>query len=615
MIELDLTQYQDYEALSTREWIVTNGLGGYGSGTVAGSLTRGYHGYLVAALNPPQERTLMVAKLDERLTVGATTVPLYANAWDFDMVEQDNLAYLKRFYLDGTTPTWEFEVEGTRLQKQVWMEQGANITYVQYRLLAGAEASIDLHALTDYRDHHSHTRADERAAMRAEAVERGVQVIAYDGARPLHILTDRAAVQLENLWVHDFHLAVETYRGLLDREDYFCSARFSANLSAGESFTIAMSADGPPDLDAEAAYQRRKDHESALLAASPFSDERDEIQQLVLAADQFIVKRVVAGDEAGKTVIAGYHWFGDWGRDTMIALPGLTLSTGRPEIAQRILRTFARYVNQGMLPNNFPEVGEQPGYNTVDATLWYFEAIRDYVATTGDKTLVEDLYPVLRDIIEWHQRGTRYQIRVAHDGLLFSGEYGVQLTWMDAKVDDWVVTPRSGKAVEINALWYNTLLSMAHFSELVDNSPDAYIKAAEQVKVAFERYWYAEGGYLYDVIDVPTAGGPKDDPALRPNQLFAVSLPHSPLEPERQKAVVDACTKALLTPRGLRSLAPDDEDYIAQYGGDRVARDGAYHQGTVWGWLIGPYVSAHLRAYGDPAAARAALEPVSYTHL
>jgi predicted glycogen debranching enzyme len=291
----------------------------------------------------------------------------------------------------------------------------------------------------------------------------------------------------------------------------------------------------------------------------------------------------------------------------MISLPGLTLAAGRLQIARQILQTYAQYIDQGMLPNRFPDLGEQPEYNSVDATLWYFEAIRAYFHTTGDQDLLEELFPFLEEIIEHHQIGTRYQIHVdPEDGLLYAGEPGVQLTWMDVKVQDWVITPRTGKPVEVNALWYNALRSMAEFAIALGRSSTAYQAMGQRVQESFDRFWYAQGGYLYDVIDGPEG----NDAKLRPNQLFTVSLHHSPLERVRQKAIVDVCARYLLTSHGLRSLAPDHSDYHPVYGGDLLTRDSAYHQGTVWGWLIGPFVSAHLRVYEDKKAARRFLSPL-----
>lgn len=328
----------------------------------------------------------------------------------------------------------------------------------------------------------------------------------------------------------------------------------------------------------------------------------------MLAADQFIVRRATPADAQGHSVIAGYPWFSDWGRDTMIALPGLALATGRPEVAASLLRTFAHFVDRGMLPNRFPDVGEAPEYNTADATLWYFEALRAYQAATGDEALARELWPTLQEMVAWHVRGTRYGIRVdPADGLLYAGEPGVQLTWMDAKVEDWVVTPRMGKAVELNALWYNALRCMAAWAEQWGGEPAGpYMAWAERVRAGFGRFWHPTLGYCYDVLDGPDGHEAK----LRPNQLFAVALPYSPLDAAQQKAVVDACARELWTPHGLRSLAPGDPAYIGHYGGDRRQRDAAYHQGAVWSWLIGPFVQAHLRVYGDRALARSYLLPL-----
>jgi predicted glycogen debranching enzyme len=334
------------------------------------------------------------------------------------------------------------------------------------------------------------------------------------------------------------------------------------------------------------------------------------IDQLVLAADQFLVRRPRADDPDGLSVIAGYHWFGDWGRDTMIALPGLTLATGRPEAARRILTTFARFVDGGMLPNVFPDAGQEPEYNTVDAALWYVEAVRAYHAATGDDAALRELFPALELIVRGYTAGTRYGIRVDGDGLVTAGEPGVQLTWMDAKVGDWVVTPRIGKAVEINALWYNALVAMAGFARRLGRSTAAWEAMAERAAASFTRFWNAEAGYCYDVIDTPAGV----DVTLRPNQILAVSLPESPLSPARQRAVVDACAARLLTSYGLRSLPPDHPRFRGHYGGDQWSRDGAYHQGTVWSWLLGPFALAHHRVYGDAAVARSFLRPLA-AHL
>ena len=409
-------------------------------------------------------------------------------------------------------------------------------------------------------------------------------------------MCDRGSVAVEDAWVRDFLLDVETYRGLDDRDDHLAAGTFEARLEVGEALTVVASAEQEPETDGVAAYAARRVLDAQLIAQSETGTAPQWVQQLTLAADQFIVRRPTDDDPLGRTVIAGYHWFGDWGRDTMISLPGLTLATGRPEEAAKILRTFARLVDQGMLPNRLPEAGTQPEYNTVDATLWYFEAVRATYAQSGDTLLLRDLFPVLRDIVDWHLRGTRYHIKVdERDGLLFAGEKGVQLTWMDAKIGDWVVTPRTGKPVEVNALWYNALCSMVEFARILDEPDDLYQTWATKAKEGFARFWNAEAQMCYDVIDGPDG----DDASLRPNQLLAVSLHHSPLDNEQARAVVDGCARHLLTSYGLRSLSPDHADYAGHYGGNQRERDSVYHQGTVWGWLMGPFVAAHLRVYGD----------------
>ncbi|MEL6334691.1 MAG: amylo-alpha-1,6-glucosidase, partial [Cyanobacteria bacterium J06626_26] len=336
-----------------------------------------------------------------------------------------------------------------------------------------------------------------------------------------------------------------------------------------------------------------------------------QFQQLVLAADQFIVDRPLVDEPGGKTVIAGYPWFGDWGRDTMISLPGLTLATGRFQVARTIICTFARYLDRGMLPNLFPDAGETPEYNTVDAILWYFEAIRAYYGATGDEALLREIWPQLTAVIDWHQRGTRYHIHLDSDGLIYAGEPGVQLTWMDAKVGDWVVTPRIGKPIEISALWYNALRCMEQFAGVLGKPVQDYKTLAQHTLTGFQRFW--QGAYCYDVLDGPDG----DDGALRPNQIFAVSLPFvggeigsSLLTLDQQRAVVEVCGRELLTSHGLRSLAPSHPQYIGTYGGTPLQRDGSYHQGTTWGWLLGPYVEAHYRVYKDAAQATALLKPL-----
>lgn len=604
----------DRNSAASREWLVTNGIGGYASGTIAGSLTRRYHGLLVAALNPPLGRTLLLTKLDEEVEYDGCFYPLYTNNWATGDANPLGYQNIESFKLDGTVPTWKFALGDALLVKSIWMQQGSNTTYIKYRLKRATQPiKISLEALVNYRDYHGDTQAKDWV-MDIVAVDRGVQITADDTAVPFYLLCDRAHISLTHEWYYGFALAVEQYRGMGDREDHLHVATFEATLNPGESLTFVASTEAQPDLDGTAALRMRHTYEQKLIGfwdanrPNPSKKAPAWINQLVLAADQFIVNRSVPDEAAGKTIIAGYHWFGDWGRDTMISLPGLTLATGRPEVARAILRTFAQYVSQGMLPNRFPDVGEVPEYNTVDATLWYFEAIHQYYNATDDEGLLHDLFPVLVDIIDWHCRGTRYNIHLdPSDGLLYAGETGVQLTWMDAKVDNWVVTPRIGKPVEVNALWYNALRTMARFARQVGEPHQEYEAIADRTLAKFHRFWNAETGYCYDVLDTPNG----NDDALRPNQIFAVSLPESPLPAVQQRAVVDVCGRRLVTSYGMRSLSPDHPDYQGHYGGDRYQRDGAYHQGTVWGWLLGSFVTAHLRVYNNPAIAQEWLEPMA----
>jgi predicted glycogen debranching enzyme len=606
----------DPDAAERREWLCTNGLGGFASGTVAGTLTRRYHGLLVAALTPPLGRTLVAAKLEEDVAYGGGTWALGTNRWADGTVGPRGFRDLERFHLDGTTPVWTYACGDALLEKRVWMEPGANTTYVRYRVRRAAEPlALTLRALVNHRDYHATTHADGWQ-MRVVPVEHGLRVEPFEGAARLRMLAPGGEAEAAHAWYRRFALPRERERGLDAEDDHLHAGTVRARLQVGEALTVVFSTEPAPSADGEAAWRRRQDYEADLLArwARAWPDATQApgwIRHLALAADQFVASRPLADERDGRTIIAGYHWFGDWGRDTMIALPGLALATGRPELAVRVLRTFARFLDRGMLPNRFPDDGEVPEYNTVDATLWWVEALRATHAATSDDGLLRDLWPALESVVDWHRRGTRYGIGVDPvDGLLRAGEPGVQLTWMDARVGDWVVTPRIGKPVEINALWYNALRALAGFARRLRRPAGPWDAAADRVRAGFERFWYERGGHCYDVV----AGPADDDAALRPNQLLAVSLPESPLPPERQRRIVDVCARHLLTSFGLRSLAPGDSAYCGSYVGPPRARDGAYHQGTVWGWLLGPFALAHARVHGDRLVARAFLEPMAH-HL
>jgi len=615
-LRLDRGLTTDQDAALGREWLVTNGLGGFAAGTVAGPLTRRYHGLLMAALDPPLGRTLLVASLDCTARYQGRDFGLSANEYHGDSWYPTGWRYLECFRLQGGVPIWEFALGDARLTRRIWMAQGANTTFVEYALVAAsAPLRLELTPLCTYRDYHAHSRGGWSPCV--NAIEGGVEIRAFDGAQPYRLLCSReSAFASGPAWYWNFRHRLESERGLDDTEDLFCPGRFTVELMPGDRVTLVCTAESTTEVAPDAGLPAPEPAQPALSLLRGFDAEPEWIRQLLLGADQFLVRR---GQEAdgGRTVIAGYPWFGDWGRDTMIALPGLTLATGRFEIAARILRTFAAHVDEGMLPNRFPDHGEAPEYNTADATLWYFHALDAYVAATRDLALVRELWPVLTGIIDWHLRGTRHGIAVdPADQLLRAGEPGVQLTWMDAKVGDWVVTPRIGKPVEINALWHHALVVMAELARRLRHEASAtrYAAIADAVRESFRaRFWSAAHGHLYDVVDAPDDRGQRSaaDASLRPNQIFAVSLPSSLLGRKQAQAVVDACSRALLTPVGLRSLSPEDARYVGVYRGGPVERDGAYHQGTVWSWLLGPYALAHYRAYGDAAAARRVLAGIA----
>ena len=611
------------EALG-REWLVTNGIGGFAAGTVSQANTRRYHGLLVASLKPPVDRVVMVAKADVTLSYRGRQFQLGCNEFADGTLAPEGFLHISRFRLDNHIPTWTYLCSDAVLEQRIWMADGQNTTYVSFELCAAsAPVEFELNPLCTYRDYHSHTQGGWSMDVRAETRE--CSVTAFPGARPYRLLLDRGEFVANPVWYWRFRHRAETERGLDDTEDLLHPGTFRTRLQPGETVTFIVTAETTEPVAGAIAAEHDSQRRLSLLQTAP-PDAPTWITQLTLAADQFIVSRAsaVGGTTSltGKTVIAGYPWFSDWGRDTMIALPGLAIATGRHTDAASILRTFAQHTSQGMLPNRFPDGGEPPEYNTVDAGLWYFHAVATYIEATNDRSLLRDVYPTLKDIIDWHERGTRYSIHVdPADGLLHAGEPGVQLTWMDAKIGSWVVTPRVGKAVEINALWHFALARMAEWAHTLKDRPAAasYLEAAKRVAATFsDTFWFEDGGYLYDVVDGPD--DPRDtrgrhvDTSLRPNQIFAVSLGTNLLDPHRARAVVDTCARELLTPVGLRSLSPRDSRYTGLYSGSPASRDAIYHQGTVWSWLLGPFALAHYRVYGNSQHANALLEGIA-AHL
>jgi predicted glycogen debranching enzyme len=703
----------DLHTASRREWLVTNGLGGYAAGTVAGLNTRRYHGLLVAALAPPLKRTMLLSKLLEsvRLEGDDFSYKLACNEYTDDVIDPHGYAYLEAFVLEGMVPVWTYALAETLLEKRVWMAHGSNTTYVTYTLRRGDRPlRLELTPLCTYRDHHEEARGGSWSPG-LEPVSDGVLIAFYPGVAHYRLLTDRGGITLKGDWHWGFKFRQEERRGLADMEDLYAVGTFHADLGPGETLTFVATTEEKVSLDGPALLAEEMARQQALLAQGDVEQEPEWIRQLVLAADQFVVasqagpdggRSTAASDDGGegRAIIAGYPWFGVWGRDALIALPGLTLATGRSDDAASILRTFARHVEQGLIPNNFSDGSGEPSYNSADAALWYFQAVGQYLEGNRAPALLGELYPLLKQIIEAHVAGTRHNIHVDDDGLLWAGEPGLALTWMDARLGDWVVTPRTGKPVELNALWINALYWMERFAYLIageglgdspqrlspgavekgemlpqvmkaiidalapeelhllqtrpdlqDNPPESWEELGERLGLGAgrmseitaramnnlgwaeapdtlddgkeyadmvakatasfrQRFWYEQGGYLYDVVDGPDG----DDSSLRPNQILAVSLPGSPLTPDQQRAVVDVVARHLLTSGGLRSLAPGEQMYHRRYEGDRRARDAVYHQGTVWAWLIGPFVTAHYRVYGDAELARHYLQPFAH-HL
>ncbi|MBO0735011.1 MAG: glycogen debranching enzyme family protein [Alphaproteobacteria bacterium] len=593
----------DLQQAERREWWLANGLGGYAAGTLAGSLTRRYHGLLIAPVDPPLGRRLIWAKADAELVDGEKRTPLSTNRWGGAAIDPAGHVHIESFSLDGTIPVWLFAIGLIRLEARVWLEPGANTAYAAWCLVSAPEPqsrplALKIRLIVNDRDHHSQT-ASGAIDPQLEALGTALRVRQRDFA--LTLCACGGGIVPARQWIENFDLPVERERGLSARDNHLQVGEARLELVPGQWVGIVGSLEDDPSPDLRAALARRQHRQCEILERATrrvpeMTAAPDWIAQLLLAADSFVFARPLPGWPDGKSVIAGYPWFGDWGRDTMICLPGLALAAGRQEAARDILLTFGRFVDRGMLPNVFPGAGDKPEYNTVDAALWFIEAWRAYVEASGDRASLGKTFEVLADIVEWHLKGTRYGIRVdPHDGLLGAGEPGMQLTWMDAKIDDWVVTPRIGKPVEINALWYNALCVMAEFAKVLGLPAAHYRGLAERTRAAFVRFADGESGGLYDVIDGPSG----NDGSVRPSQILAVSLPYSPIATARQAQIVALCGKQLLTSYGLRSLSVHHPDYRPYYAGDPWRRDGAYHQGTVWAWLLGHYALAEFRVYRD----------------
>jgi predicted glycogen debranching enzyme len=600
---------KDPEVLLEREWLVTNGLGGYASGTVSGACTRRYHGLLIAALPAPFGRYVMFNHLSEEIKLEDRKVLRLDNE-DKSGGSEKQSDWLGEFRVEMGLPVWEFEIGPVRVQKRILLPYLQNTVHVIFRVVsAPGGVRLRLRPSMHFRPHEAPVSGTLQQPYELAARHERIEI--RDGHAPplrMYLKAERGSIVLDGRF-RQVPYRLERSRGYEFEGSLWSPGYFRADLHEGEEAALIASTenwDTVLAVDPKTALQSEIQRQERLILQARPEAQEGFAAELLLAADQFIIRptsRVAdvavahaAGDDV-RTVIAGYHWFTDWGRDTMISLEGLTLLTGRQREAGYLLRTFARYVKDGLIPNLFPE-GEQEGrYHTADATLWYFHALHRYLQATEDWETLKNLLPTLHDVVGHHLRGTRFGIHVdPNDGLLSQGAQGYQLTWMDAKVGDWVVTPRRGKAVEINALWYNALRLLEGWSHWAGDDAAAakLAQAAEQTCISFnKRFWHEQGSYLFDVVD----GENGDDSALRPNQVFAISLDHPVLDQVRWKPVMEQVTEHLLTPVGLRSLAPSHPDYKPQYDGDLRARDAAYHQGTVWAWLIGPYVDAWLRVY------------------
>jgi glycogen debranching enzyme len=667
----------------SREWLVTNGLGSFASGTVAGILTRRYHGLLIAALDPPRKRTLLVTKVDEIASLGGVAFMLGANRWHGGTVDPQGYTLLESFRLEGGVPVWTYGFGGAILEKRVWMQHDANTTFVEYRFVkpVGSQHGTDavnlaVKVMVNYRDLHGATHCGDWK-MSVEPSERaganGLRVTAFEGASPFFLfgVGTGASVSVEaaHEWYYNYELSLERERGLSDSEDHLHAATFHASIAAGQSILLAFTTDASAKLEAGAslaaeqtrsadlvtrmqttpapkssfvdgvaragisaslesalaslaatressplAVAKKKLRESATPQTTPaapttstgFVSAPAWIQQLVFAADQFLVETHPLpglGAKPGQSaanIIAGYPWFGVWSRDEAVSLCGLALVTGRAVFAKGLLRNAATFIDGGMLPNYFPEHGETPEFNSVDAALWFVEAVRQYLEMTRNLEFAREVFPMLAEIARNYSRGTRFGIHADPvDGLLFAGEAGTNLTWMDAQAGGKSITARVGKPVEINALWINALETLATIARQVGQPSLEFQGLAKRARDNFERFWNPERRCCFDVLDGPAG----NDATVRPNQIFAVSLPVSALTAVQQRAVVESCAQNLLTPFGLRSLAPSEPGYSRQFSGDEDARAAAYHQGTVWAWLLGPFALAHFRVYRDAAAA------------
>lgn len=596
MVELGPEVLRDLDRSGELEWLEATGTGGWASSTVAGCHSRRYHGLLVAALEPPASRVVVVSKLDETLHLGHASHALGTNRYP-GVVEPRGFEHLVRFER-GLFPVFDYAVDGVRLRKTVAAIHGENTVVVAYEVLAApAPFTLELRPFLTWREGH-HLGPDDTLSDRARCEDGVLRWIPLDDGPELTIAVPGADFEAHGGWYHRFSYEIERRRGFDFSEDLWTPGLLLVELTAGDRVAAVISLGEDQVRDGFVLLERERARRTALLEELPRRSPA--IDALALAADQFVVRR----GAAGRSLIAGYHWFADWGRDAMISLAGLCLTTHRHDDARGVLRTFAGATRRGLVPNRFADDGDEPEYSSVDAGLWLFVAVGRYLESSGDLATVRDeLLPVLEDIVGWYDRGTGDGIRVAGDGLLAAGDPSTQLTWMDARVDGIAVTPRHGKAVEVNALWVNALGIVADLLERCgrESEAPAWRERAAEARHRFgEAFWDEAAGALYDVVRDDGV-----DAAIRPNQILALALPHRLLDDHRARRVLRTVESRLLTPFGLRSLDPADPAYRPTYQGDAAARDGAYHQGTVWGWLLGPFITALVRYRGEAGRAQA----------
>ncbi len=582
-IEFEGETIADYERTKKLEWIVTNGLGGYSSSTITGLNSRGYHGLLVAALEPPLKRTLLLTKLEEEVITHQKTLQLSVNKYPSTLYPEGHLN-LKRFSFFGF-PIFTYKFDETTLTKSVQMKQGENLTIIVYELTRGPDVELRVRPLVNCRDFHGRTYEAQGWPFK-QTLSRFLRIDAYEGAPPLYLSAENARYVESGAWYRNLTYDLESERGETANEDHYSPGTFTASLKVNERFIIRASAE-PVSTQEESRYERIPAETRQRIGLSRI---RRMEEQLLHASQQFLVKRRNA-----MSIIAGYHWFADYGRDAMISIPGLTLVTRRFEDAKLVIRGFLDARWRGLIPAFFTEDGAN--YASVDSSLWMIYAAYEYLLYTRDREFPATIYDGMKDLIEHYVSGTEYGIRVDSDALLDVQADGIPLTWMDVIIDDAPVISRRGKVVEVNALWYNALSSMEDISSRLGNKNDAvrFSREAARVKRSFNRvFWNDEGGYLYDSVSQGIA-----DPSVRPNQIFAISLPFEVLYRSRWNSVLSVVRRHLLTPYGLRTLSPQDPKYVGRCDGDRRSRDRAYHQGTVWAWLIGPYVDSFCKIHGD----------------